>query len=277
MDITFLGICCLIDAKASQGGKIVVIPNALRGGMYKEKSIPPHTAFIHAKGHQVDTRGWPAQIRKGDNSLFRLYGDYISFDPKPSGGSINIAALPHVKVDAHKKPICKAADELRAGIVDRPNPNNVLGLVHLPADAHVTTGATGMGAVYAVLHIDAAPVTIIATPFMSGPVRSMTFEDPQASIVIANVTLGDYLSGVSAHEDNHRYLICNIFQPAAAVVSPAVPQLDSQMSYAELSSPETIPHPFDEVDMETLESANGRPLEDFLSTFTAGCSASQWP
>lgn len=258
-----------------------MIPNATRGGAHRGSPIPPHSAFIHTKSNQVQIGDWQPSFAAQDNLVFLLQGDTITFDPPPAGGSIDVSALPHVRRRENKEPICPAADELRPGFLDDPNPLNVLGLVHLPTDAPVSTSSNGLGAMFATLHMPDGPVTITATPFGGGPARSLRITDATGHVFIANVTMMDYLMGVPANEDDHQYLVCGMFKPRVKTTThPGTPLSDlsdapSAMVAAELSEGEPIA--IDHSVFAGVGVAPAKPMEDFLCTFAAGCSDSQWP
>jgi hypothetical protein len=276
MEIVFAGICCWVDAKAPKAGKTVIIPNAKRGGAHRGSLIPPHSAFIHAKRHQVDSSDWQPAVTVDDNLVFMLEGDSITFDPVPSGGAIDVSDLPHVRARITNEPICPAADELRPGFRDHPIADNVLGLVDLSPDAHVFTSSNGHGAMFATLDMPAAPVTIKATPFHPpAKVRSLKITDPSATVFIANVTMMDYLLGNPAPDDEHKFLVCEMFAPRSTLhTMPSVARRRAPMMVAQLSEQAT---PFDVKNVSGLEGTAAKIMEDFLCGFAAGCSDSQWP
>lgn len=282
MDIVFSGICCFVDAASPAGGKTVIVRNALQGGTHRGNVIPPHYAFLHAKREHVDTSNWGSGwLASEDNIILWLTGDRLTFDPIPSGGAIDISQLPHVVTPGAEGSICPAADEIRPGFRDNPTATRVLALVDLPADAPVSCGTNVRGAAYATLHMGQRPVTITATPFADGTgvVRSVTITDPDAQIFVSNVDINGYLIGEGAPDDDHKYLICELFRPAMARVAGEPQPL--QGSLAALAQVETgrarSAAAFDEVSLGALRRAAGRGMPEFLSTFAAGCSASQWP
>jgi hypothetical protein len=282
VDIIFAGICCWVDAKAPNTGKTVIIPNALLGGTHRGSIIPPHSAFIHAKRNEVDSANWEVEWTGGDdNLLFMLDGDYITFDPTPGGGSIDIALLPHVKARVDRDPICSSADEIRPGFRDQPNPLHVLGLAELPADASVSCFSNDTGAVFAKLHMPSAPVTITATPFNGvGITRSLTVIDPDARVLIANVSMPEYLLGIGAPDDDHKYLVCEMFRPhsRAQLPTPIAPrEVASAVMSTTLSVAEARANDMERVTLSTLKRASQKDMHDFLCTFAVGCSDSQWP
>jgi hypothetical protein len=281
VELVFAGICCWVDAKAPKTGKTVIIPNSTRGGTHRGGVIPPHMAFVHAKKNQVQSVDWEPAITAGDNLVYLLEGDRITFDPAPGGGAIDVSALPHVKTHSTKTPICPAADELRTGFRDEPNAFNVLGIVDLSADAPVTTSENGLGAVFARLRMPDGPVTITASPFSGEVSRSLKIVDPSASVFIANVTLMDYLLGTPAPEDDHKYLVCEMFKPhATAAASARTPSGSERAMNVELSEVLTSPapkNPLGDTPLDRLNAASGKNMEDFLCTFAAGCSDSRWP
>lgn len=274
MEIVFAGICCWIDSVPPGTGKTVIIPNASRGGAHRGTPIPPHSAFIHVKKGQVETTNWEAGVTSEDNLIFLLDGESITFDPVPSGGAIDISALPHVRDRAGKEPICRAADELRPGFVDKPEKLRVAGLVRLPADADVTTSANGNGATFAVLRMPNQPVTITATPFSGSGARTLRITDPSATVFIANVTLMEYLRRTPAATDDHQFLVCHMFTARSAANDTAAAGIGREVMLAELAGPEGEPVDFDAASALTGTSATA---EDFFCGFAAGCSDSQWP
>lgn len=279
MEIVFAGICCWIDAKPPKSGKTVIIPNTTRGGTHSGSNIPPHSAFIHAKRGQVESSDWAPTLMAGDDNLVYMFeGDFLTFDPVPSGGSIDITELPHVKAAVTNQPICPFADEIRPGFRDDPDPVKVLGLVELPGDAPVSTSANGRGAMFANLHMPKGPVTIKATPFTGGPSRSLQVIDGSASIFVCNVSIMDYLLGNLVREDDHKYLVCEMFRPRSIRNADDSPkQQDGELAVARLSSEEEQPGPPDHASLSRLNLASGKVMHDFLCTFAAGCSDSQWP
>jgi hypothetical protein len=281
MDIVFAGICCWVDAVPPKQGKTVIIRNALRGGTHAGDTIPSHWAFIHAKRDDVDTANWPISLAGDDNVFLYLTGDYLTIDPQPTGGITDISLLPHVLGDDAKEPICPAADRIRTGFCQQPQTSRVLALVDLPPDAPVTCEANEHKAIYATLHIPQAPVTITATPFADSPglPRSLIITNPNAEVFIANVSFGDYLIGAGAPDDNHKYLVCDIFKSATQtqLALPANPDVPTTTFAAVLSLSEVHANELDHVSLGTLKRAAGREMRDFLSTLAAGCSDSQWP
>jgi hypothetical protein len=284
MEIVFSGICCIVDAQPPKSGKTVIVRNALQGGRRGGKPIPPHYAFVHAKRDQIDSRNWGlGWAGSDDNILLWLTGDYLTFDPVPGGGAIDLSALPHVALPGKNGAICSEAEEIRPGFVNDPATANVLALIDLPADADVSCGANERGSAYASLHFPAAPVTITATPFPDGTgiARSVTITDPDAEVFIANVDINGYLLGSTARDDDHRYLVCEIFRqrqvaafPALTAGVPAGRGVSTMLAEVE---PEPRGRAFDRVTLNSLQRAAGRGMRDFLCTFAAGCSASQWP
>jgi hypothetical protein len=283
MDIVFSGICCFVDSALPSVGKTVVVVNALRGGTHQGNLIPPHYGFLHAKREHVDTRNWGSGwLASDDNVLLWLTGDRITIDPMPRGGSIDISQLPHVAMQTSKESICPAAAEIRQGFRDNPSAFNVLALIDLPADAPVASGANDNGAVFATLHIDDAPVTITATPFddSSGVSRSITVLNRDAHVFVANVDIDSYLLGDTAPDDNHKYLVCEMFRPrlAASAMSFRVrPRANLPSHLARVDGDASQHNPADRVSVGALRRAAGRGMPHFLSTFAAGCSNSQWP
>jgi hypothetical protein len=276
VEIIFAGICCWVDSIPPRKGKTVIIPNSTLGGAHKGSPIPPHTAFVHAKNHQVDGGGWASSFQNEDNLVFMLHGDVLTFDPMPGGGTIDIGDLPHVRAGVTRDPICPAADEIRPGFLEEPSADNVLGLVHLPADAPVSTSANGHGAVYATMHMPETEVTITATPFDGGPPRVLRITDPAAHVFIANVTLADYLLGIPAPEDDHQYLVCGMFMPSVkpdAFSRRRGASSKGRRATVELSEIALPKHE----QYAALKVAPRKPMRDFLATFAAGCSDSQWP
>lgn len=275
MEIVFAGICCWVDAKAPKNGKTVIIPNATRGGSKDGVPIPPHSAFIHAKRNQVESSNWAPALTAGeDNLVFLLEGDAITFDPVPGGGSIDIRNLPHVRDRVGDEPICEAADEIRAPFRDRPDPLYVSGLVDLPAEASVSTSTNGNGAMFATLHMPDIPVTITATPFKGGAPRWLRITDPSAPVFVCNVSMMDYLLGNTADDDSHKYLVCEMFKPRSSA-APAISRATGNATMlAELS--EAAPRPHGD-ELAKLRNTSGKVMQDFLCTFAAGCSDSQWP
>jgi hypothetical protein len=282
VNIVFVGICCWVDARPPKKGKTVIVRNALGGGTHKGVVIPPHFAFIHAKRHHIDTHDWGVGWAGGDdNVLLWLTGDHVTFDPVPSGGSIDISLLPHVAARITTDPICPAADEIRNGFLEDPSAGNVLALIDLQADSDVRCGTNSRQAAFATLHIPDAPVTITATPFADseGVARSLTVVDPDAQLFIANVNMPEYLTGVGAVDDDHQYLVCDIFKPrvsSATSVSTVQRSVTSE-AHSVLSVAEAQASELDRVSLATLRRASSRYMNDFLSSLAAGCSDSQWP
>lgn len=279
MDIVFSGICCWVDAAPPKSGKTVIVRNALGGGAHRGSVIPPHFAFIHAKRDQVDAGDWPVAWAGGDdNILFYLTGDYLTFDPMPTGGSIDISLLPHVAARHTSEPICAAADELRHGFRDDPSSANVLALIDVPADTPVFSAMNDKQAAFAAIRFPAAPVTITATPFSDsgGTKRSLKIIDPDAQVFVANVNMPEYLAGVGAPDDDHKYLFCDMFKPSSAT-SQARQADDGFRASATLSVAEAQACELDRVTLTALQHAARRQMCDFLSTLAAGCTASQWP
>lgn len=283
MEIVISGISCFVDPLPPKTGKTVILRNALQGGMHQSTSIPPHYAFIHAKKAQVDMDQWGSGwLGTEDNVMLWLTGDYLTFDPMPRGGTIDLSALPHVVAVSDSEPICSAADEIRPGFRENPSSRNVLALIDLPADAPVTCGRNEKGAAYAKLHIDSDLVTITATPFSdgTGSPRSIRIMDPNAQVFIANVDINSYLLGDGAPDDSHKYLVCEVFGPRGD--GGAADAVDDERAVAMLASVESALPQYtdavvDQVSLRELRCAAGRDMPDFLSTFAAGCSASQWP
>jgi hypothetical protein len=287
MQIVFAGICCWVDASPPKLGKTVIIRNALGGGMHNGMPIPSHTAFIHAKRDQVDASNWGSNWSgSDDNLLFWLTGDYLTFDPVPSGGAIDISLLPHVRDSNNTDAICPGADEIRPGFLENPTPSAVLALVDVPPDADVHCTPNANHAMYATLTIPATPVTVTATPFEDGDSspRSLTINDPDARVFIANVTVSEYLAGVGAPDDDHKYLVCEIFSPHAVVTGKpgetklserrkaSLPVLASRKSVTEAHAAE-----LDRITLTKLRRAANRSMHEFLDTLAGGCSDSRWP
>ena len=283
MEIVFAGICCWVDAPSPRTGKTVIIRNALAGGTHSGALIPPHHAFIHVKRDQVDSGGWTYDWAGGDdNLLFYLNGDYVTFDPVPSGGSIDLSLVPHVLDAVDTDPICPAAQEIRFGYLENPNAASVLGLVDIPVDADVRSDANLHQAIFATLTMPGAPVTITATPFDGeAPVRSLKVTDPNARMFIANVTLSEYLTGVGALDDSHRYLVCDIFKPkpteSKAALTHSALQSASANSRPKHGKGQSDMLSLDHISLTTLRRAARRNMSDFLDTLAMGCSDSQWP
>lgn len=276
MEIVFAGICCFVDAKAPKTGKTVIIPNSTRGGLKDAMPIPPHSAFIHAKRQDVEMTNWLPRLTAGDDDLvFLLEGDAITFNPVPGGGSIDIKNLPHVRDAVADFPICEAADEIRPPFRDEPDGFYVNGLVDLSATASVSTSSNGNGAIFATLRMSEPEVTITATPFNGGAARSLKITNPSASVFICNVSMTDYLMGRGADDNNHKYLVCEIFKPRS-VASAGTPRKKDKgaMMLAELSD---IDSPVDEDTPPLLQVTPGKAMQDYLVTFAVGCSDSQWP
>jgi hypothetical protein len=280
VEIIVTGICCWVDASPPRSGKTVIIRNALGGGTRRGSSIPPHFAFIHGKRDEVDATRWGVGWAGGDdNVFFYLTGDRLMFDPTPTGGSIDISLLPHVAARITNDPICAAADEIRHGFRENPSTANVLALIDLPSDADVECGVTERGAAYASLKMPQVPVTITATPFADsdGVPRSLTITDPNARIFIANVNMPEYVTGIGAPDDDHKYLVCDIFKPRAVASEPMHFLQDGPMAATTLSVAAAQTSELERVSLSALRSAANRQMGDFLSTLAAGCSSSQWP
>ena len=276
MEIVFAGICCWVDALPPNTGKTVIIPNATRGGSHRGNPIPPHSAFVHAKQNQVESSDWQPAVTSDDNLVFLLDGDSITFDPVPSGGSIDVSDLPHVKARITNSPICAAADELRPGFLDDPSPVNVAGLVNLPPDATVSTSGNGTGARFATLHMPDGPVTITATSFSGTASRSLKITDPSATVFIANVTMRDYLLRIPAADDDHQFLVCEMFTPQSMPNRmPPTDRSHTPTMTAELSAPRM--NPLDVKELSELKGTSVEIMHDFLCGFAAGCSNSVWP
>lgn len=87
----------------------------------------------------------------------------------------------------------------------------------------------------------------------------------------------DYLLGNLVREDDHKYLVCEMFRPRSIRnASDSPKQQDDAMAMARLSSEEQ-PDPPDRDSLSRLNLASGKVMHDFLCTFAAGCSDSQWP
>lgn len=282
MEIVISGICCWVDAPAAQGGKSVIIRNALNGGIHDNSLIPPHYAFIHAKRDQVDETDWPGDWGSDEDVLFWLTGDRITIDPMPPAGTIDISMLPHVMSSALTDPICPNAEEIRPGYCDDPATERVLALLHIPADTEVSSGTTEKGAAFAALRIPSSPVTITATPFTDsiGVKRSIRITDPDAQVFIVNVNMPEYIIGLGARDDDHKYLVCEIFRTHAAASSSSDGKSPAE-AFSELA--DVVPPATGELceigngEVTPLRYAAGRAMTTYLNTLAAGCSASQWP
>jgi hypothetical protein len=280
VDIVFSGICCWVDARPPKTGKTVIVRNALGGGAHRGSLIPSHFAFIHAKRDEIDAQNWPVAWAGGDdNVLFYLTGDYLTFDPMPTGGAIDISFLPHVAARVSSDPICPAADELRHGFRDEPSSANVLALVEVPDGTPVYSAMNDKQAAFAAIRFPDAPVTITATPFpdSGGVRRSLRIIDPDAQVFVANVNMPEYLSGVGAPDDDHKYLFCEIFKPRLGSTTSAARRTDGSRVAATLSVAEAQASELDRVTLTALQRAAQRQMSDFLSTLAAGCTSSQWP
>lgn len=278
MEIVFSGICCWVDA-VFPGGKTVIIRNALNGGAHNGVRIPPHYAFIHAKRSQVDDSRWPADWGSQDDVLFWLTGDRLTIDPTPRGGDIDISMLPHVAARVMTDPICSAAEEIRPGYIEEPTTAKVLALLDLPGDADVRCGANEQGAAYAVLRMPSQPVTITAAPFDDGmgETRSLTITDSAATVLIVNVNMPEYITGLGAQDDDHKYLVCEIFQ-SQPVDDETVRFVSPEAAFAALEDvPSEATAALCEVEDKRMWYAAGRQLNKYLDTLAGGCSASQWP
>jgi hypothetical protein len=283
MEIVFAGICCWVDARAPKTGKTVIIRNAESGGTHGGAVIPAHSAFIHAKRSEVNTESWSSDWAGSEDLIFRLGGDYLTIDPTPRGGSIDISLLPHVRERVTTNPICPAADEIRPGFLDDPTPERVLALLDLPADADVYSGTNANGAFYAALRMPAMPVTITATPFCGSAagVRSLRIEDPDARVFIANVTMADYLMGVGAPDNDHQFLVCDIFRPVSPPNAAAQRPNDPAGKAPALAGLKP-PRGMAQVDLHrepipALHSVEQRTMRTYLDTLAVGCSDTQWP
>lgn len=284
MDIVFSGICCFVDKEPCGSGKTIIVRNALGGGMHGGFPIPPHYAFVHAKRQHVDTTNWGSGwLASEDNVLLWLTGDYVTFDPMPRGGSIDVSVLPHVTMAKDTDVICPAADEIRPGFCHHPSAYNVLALIDLPQDVPISSTTNERGAAYAKMHLNEAPLTITARPFEdgAGQERSITITDPDAQIFISNVDINSYLLGTGASDDTHRYLVCEVFKPRAmdgAVQQDEEPGTGPIAVLADVE-PEgaASESALDQVSLGALRRAAGRDMSDFLSSFAAGCSPTQWP
>jgi len=287
VQVVFAGICCWVDSPAPKQGKTVIVRNALNGGSHQGSPIPPHTAFIHAKRNDVDAADWPVNwAGADDNLLFWLTGEHLSFDPAPNGGAIDITLIPHVRDTVGTDPICPRAGEIRPGFLANPTSDAVLALVELPPEADVHAETNAKNAIYATLTIPDAPVTITATPFDGGPSRSLVVTNPEARVFIANVSVPEYLLGVGAEDDDHKYLVCEIFRPVGPEISvkpvvvgdtPAPRRRSTPMlaSIAPLSNAHAAE--LDRVSLSTFHNAANRGMRVFLDTLAGGCSDSQWP
>jgi hypothetical protein len=285
MEIIFAGICCWVDTPAGTG-KTVILPNALSGGTVRttNQTIPGHTAFIHAKQGDVDVAQWPSDMSGGDNQYFWFGGQTVTFDPPPTGGAINIDALPHVRDNIGGiVPICTQADIPRPGALNNPDPAVALALVRVPA-GQVVTFTNGRRAILASLILNTAPVTIIATPFRTGTVRRLTITNANARVVIANTTFGDYVREQGAADNHHQFLYCDMFLPTPAVggfaARPIAPTV-SVPNIARIAPTEVIENARAElladVTGRDLHNANRRDMRSFFDTLAVGCSNSQWP
>jgi hypothetical protein len=96
-------------------------------------------------------------------------------------------------------------------------------------------------------------------------------------VFISNVDIDGYLLGHGAPDDMHRYLVCDIFKPQANVAPLAETATLPRAAASMLSGIEAVGGDPSNVTLTTLQRAAGRGMRDFLSTFAAGCSASQWP
>ena len=283
MEIIISGICCWVDAAPPKTGKTVIIRNALNGGTHAGALIPPHYAFIHAKRHQVDETDWPADWGNSDDVLFWLTGDYLTIDPIPSGGSVDISMLPHVASGSMSDPICPNADEIRPGYCDDPATERVLALLDVPSDADVVSGVTEKGAAFAALRMPAAPVTITATPFGDsiGIARSLKIIDADAKVFIVNVNMPEYIAGFGARDDEHKYLVCEIFRERTTDMAAEAGKSPAEAFAALLDEvPPGAPAELYELgdgSITPLQHAAGRDMCDYLNTLAGGCSASQWP
>jgi|GEM_PF-5208247 len=281
MEIVISGICCWVDAP--QGGKTVIIRNALNGGVHENSLIPSHYAFIHAKRDQVDETEWPGDWGNDEDVLFWLTGDRVTIDPMPPRGAIDISMLPHVASGALTDPICPNAEEIRPGYRDEPVTERVLALLDVPPNTEVTSGTTERGAAFAALRIPSDPVTITATPFEDslGRKRSLKILHPDAQVFIVNVNMPEYITGIGARDDDHKYLVCEIFRPRAADHSSSAGTSPAE-AFAKLA--DVVPPPMSgelcgigDGGVTALHYAAGRAMTNYLNTLAAGCSASQWP
>jgi hypothetical protein len=285
MEIVFSGICCWVDTVPANGGKTVIIRNALNGGAHDGTRIPPHYAFIHAKRGQVNDDGWRADWGSESDVLYWLTGDRLTLDPAPAGGGINISVLPHVAERVINEPICSGADEIRPGYLDAPVTANVLGLLDLPADADVQCGTTDRGAAFAVLQMPSASVTITATPFADsmGEQRSLTIVDPDARVFIVNVNMPEYMAGLGAPDDDHKYLVCDIFQrhtataQSLASISPSEAFAAGAQQLPSHATAELCDIDDGQTTAIKYAAGQGRAMKEYLDTLAGGCSASQWP
>ena len=283
MEITFAGICCWVAAPAG-GGKTVIIRNALRGGFH-QSVIPAHTAFIEAIETQLDLdpqkTTWDADLSMKKTRFYFLDGFHITFDPMPSGGTIDIRNLPHVAVANGTTPICEGADEIRDGFLNSPRADAVLGLVHVPAGM-VTTMTNGNQAVFASLSLPQQPLKIIATSFDGSVTKQIYVKDGSARIYIANVDFDSRLNMQGADEDTHKYLYCDMFRPQLTAMSPPM-RMDRAVAHdptartAEAAVLVNRTAVLEKISLDLLTEPARRDPKDFYDSLAAGCSNSQWP
>jgi hypothetical protein len=155
----------------------------------------------------------------------------------------------------------------------------VLALIDLPPNADVKSGRTDRGAAFAVLHMPQFPVTITATPLDDsiGEPRSLIIHDPNAQVLIVNVNALEYMAGLPAQDDDHKYLVCEIFRSHSSDSESTQP-LSPFAAFAAMA--DALPH--DGIDLSDvhnpqMQQAARRNMYDFLDTLAGGCSASQWP
>ncbi len=283
MEIVFAGICCWMDSAPPGAGKTAVIPNVLAGGRHRGAVIPSHQAFIHVKRHSVNSDEWGHGWFGGDDNLyFWLTGDRLTFSTRPEVGTPDLAMLPHVQQKTGIDPICPAAAEVRPGFLDEPTASNVAAITEFPADSAIHTVANPRGAVSAVVKMPGDPLRITAIPLLDSDnvARTLVVNDPDARVVIANVNFGDYITGIGAPDDDHRYLICGMFRPKMAGQSVPASAGEDRMHAvpADVTPAASLrAAELDHISLNALQGAAKRAMSTFLDALASGCSASQFP
>jgi hypothetical protein len=273
-----------MDSAQPGEGKTAVIPNVMAGGRHRGALIPSHQAFIHVKRQSVNSDEWGHGWFGGDDNLyFWLTGDRLTFSARPEVGTPDLDMLPHVRQKTGADPICPAAAEVRPGFLDEPTASNVAAIAEFPADSSIHTTANPRGAVAITVRMPGDSLRITATPLLDSDnvARTLVVTDPEARVIIANVNFGDYITGIGAPDDDHKYLICGMFRPRAtrSVPLPAADGDSGMLAVAAEVSPAAALHAaeLDRISINALQRAAHRAMSTFLDSLASGCSNSQFP